>query len=151
MKSIFFVLSLLITSIGFSQDIVKAMESILINSVGNAHSEMKSLGLTLDYVQDRDDFIVFLYMNKGTDKYYSAGSIILTKDFSVMAFSITSESRSLTDMTMKAINGNKNYSYSRIKDSGEIMFSNGVYEFGFNDESDSISDSYRVSISKIKK
>jgi hypothetical protein len=54
-------------------------------------------------------------------------------------------------MTMKAINGNKNYSYSRIKDSGEIMFSNGVYEFGFNDESDSISDSYRVSISKIKK
>jgi hypothetical protein len=150
MKTLFFVISFFAFSYSFSQKIIEALESTLTNSVGNAHSEMKNLGLKLDLVFDKDKFVSFIYSSEENVLSFSSGSIIIKEDFNeVILFSVKSSKKEMTELAMKEIESKK-YIYKKIKEGGEIIYSNGVYELGFKTESFTIGNyEYRVSITKI--
>ena len=150
MKNLFFVISLFAFSNSFSQNIIEALEIIITNSVGNAHSEMKHLGLTLDHVLDKDKLVVLIYSSSDNSVSFSSGAIIVKEDFNeVVGFSVLSSKKDMTELLMKAMTS-KNYVYKNIKEYGEIIYSNGKYELGFKSETSSMGlNEYRVSITKI--
>jgi hypothetical protein len=111
---------------------------------------MKSLGLTLDAVNDIDELIVFAYSTGDMTNIIRGGALILKNDFkTVVAFTLSSINKSFTELAMKELQS-EDYIYKMVKDGGEIVYSNGLFDIGFLTEFSSTGNTYQVSISRIK-
>lgn len=148
MKFIVIIFQILLTTNSFSQtSVIKILENDLTNPARYAHSEMKNLGLILDGISDKENWIVFVYLPKESTNSVLSGSFVLGNDFNtIWAFSLVSSSKELTEIAMKELKENQ-YIFSKIRE-GETIYSNGKYELGFKTENSSVGTEYRVSISR---
>jgi hypothetical protein len=150
MKILLIVFSLFLNCQLFSQNVIEILENTLTNSLEHSHSEMKSLGLTLDAVNDIDELIVFAYSTGDMTNIIRGGALILKNDFkTVVAFTLSSINKSFTELAMKELQS-EDYIYKMVKDGGEIVYSNGLFDIGFLTEFSSTGNTYQVSISRIK-